>query len=434
MKKQALSAKPVGIVLAALVGAAGIWLYAQRVLIPYQVADAAAHNRPRGNLSDLYPRWLGARELLLHGRDPYSAEVTREIQTGYFGRPLDASRSGDPRDQAGFAYPVYVVFFLAPTVELPFPVIGKCFFWLLVILTAASAIVWLRVVQWPLPIWAQCSLILLILGSFAGMQGLKLEQITLFVVALIAASIALLMADQGVMAGILLAVCSIKPQLVFLLLAWLAIWTVGDWRKRYRWLISYLLSMAILCTAGEWYLPGWIARFWHAVREYQKYTGSASVMTALIGPWSKLFELLAVIALATACWRERRNTANSAAFAFMVSMVLAVTILVEPTSAQYNQVLLIPAVILLVKERKAIWRRSAIQRVLFAMTMVLIVWPWTSSAILALLSFLLPPQIVERSWTVPLWTTTQIPVGVAALMLFHYYQETLGASSKASTS
>ena len=75
--------------LLALLFAGSMWFYVQRVLVPYQKADAAAHGRPRGNLSDLYPRWLGARELLLHHRDPYSPEVTREIQIGYYGRPLD---------------------------------------------------------------------------------------------------------------------------------------------------------------------------------------------------------------------------------------------------------------------------------------------------------------------------------------------------------
>src|ERR1700756_2839096 len=97
---------------------ASMWFYVQRVLISHQIADAIAHGRPRGNLSDLYPRWLGARELLRHGRNPYSAEITREIQQGYYGRPLDPTRSEDPKDQQGFAYPAYIVFLLAPTVAL----------------------------------------------------------------------------------------------------------------------------------------------------------------------------------------------------------------------------------------------------------------------------------------------------------------------------
>ena len=106
--------------LLSLLMAGSMWFYVQHVLIAYQRTDAAAHDNPRGNLSDLYPRWLGARELLLHHRDPYSPELTREIQAGYYGRPLDSSRPSDPRDQQGFAYPVYVVFLLAPIITLPF--------------------------------------------------------------------------------------------------------------------------------------------------------------------------------------------------------------------------------------------------------------------------------------------------------------------------
>ena len=96
----------------------------------------------------LYPRWLGSRELLLHGRDPYSSEITREIQIGYYGRPLDASRPNDPGDQEAFAYPVYVAFLFAPTVRLPFPVVQKIFRWTLAGLTVLSVLLWLRVVNW----------------------------------------------------------------------------------------------------------------------------------------------------------------------------------------------------------------------------------------------------------------------------------------------
>src|SRR5580692_11318806 len=91
----------------AVLASASTWFYVNRILRPQQIAEAAAHSRPRGNLSDLYPRWLGARELLLHRRNPYSAEITREIQQGYYGRPLDPALPNDPRDQQGFAYPAY---------------------------------------------------------------------------------------------------------------------------------------------------------------------------------------------------------------------------------------------------------------------------------------------------------------------------------------
>jgi len=437
-----ISDKPLWLVLAAVLCAAGMWTYVDRVLIPYQVSDAARHDRPRGNLSDLYPRWLGARELLLRGRDPYGAEVSREIEAGYYGRPLDPSCAGDPTDEQGFAYPVYVVFLLAPTTGLRFAIVQRGFFWILLFLTCASTLLWLRVLRWPATLWTQVSLLALTLGSVAVMQGLKLQQMSLLVAGLLAIALTLLVADYLVAAGVLLALASIKPQLVVLLLAWLAIWTVADGRRRYRCAASYLLTMAILCAGSEWYLPHWIPRFWHAIREYQRYTGARSVLDTLLGTpsikglwiWSWALELLAFAAMVGVCWRERRQAANTASFAYTGSLVLATTVLLIPMNVPYNQVLLIPAVLVLVRERRMIWQRSVANRALFAITACLIFWPWLSSIVLAGFSFVLPRETVERAWAIPFWTATQIPVGVAALILIHYYQTTFTASAMPATS
>jgi Glycosyltransferase family 87 len=428
--RPAISYKPLWLLLAAALFAMGMWTYADRVLIPYQKADAAAHDRPRGNLSDLYPRWLGARELLLRGRDPYSPEVTREIQVGFYGRPLDPSRPDDPGDQEGFAYPVYVVFCLAPTIGLPFAILQKACYWVLFFLACATTLLWLRILRRSAPLWMQVGLLALTLGSPAVMQGLKLRQMTLLVAGLLAIAITLLVADYPVAAGFFLAWASIKPQLVVLLLFWLALWTLGDWRRRYRLAVSFLATMTILVAASEWYLPHWIPRFWRAIHEYEHYTASASVMDNLFGsPWSWALELLACAAVMGVCWRERRRAATTGSFVFTLSLALATTILIVPTCANYNQVLVIPALLVLVKERRTIWRRSIANRALFVLTGSLVLWPWLSSTALAGLSFVLPQPTVERGWAIPFWTVIQIPVAVAALMLAHYYQTTFTASA-----
>lgn len=419
----------------AVVCAAGIWLYAGRVLIPYQVADAAAHNRPRGNLSDLYPRWLGARELLLHGRDPYSAEVSREIQAGYYGRVLDAARPNDPRDQQGFAYPVYVVFLLAPTTGLPFAIVQRGFFWLLLLLSAYSVRAWLRALRLTFSPAAQITALILTLGSLAVMQGLKLEQISLLFAGLVAIAMMLLVGGRPVPAGIALALATIKPQLAVLLLAWLAIWTLGDFRRRYSWAISFLATMAVLVVASEFYLPHWIPRFWQAAREYQNYTGAMGVMEKLTGPWwGRALEILAFAMMVKVCWTQRRQPANSAGFAFIVSMVLAVTVLLAPTYAVYNQVLLIPALLIVVEQRERIWQRGLGSRVLLGATAAMVAWPWMASVVLGALSFVLPRATVERGWAVPFWTALFIPVGVAAVMLASAGERTFAASAERGTS
>lgn len=433
--KASLSHKPLWLIPVAVLCVVGMWTYADRVLIAHQVRYAAAHGLPRGNLSDLYPRWVGAKELLLHGRDPYSAEVTRDIQAGYYGRPLDPSRPDDPSDQAGFAYPVYVVFCLAPTIRLPFPIVQRSFFWVLAILTSASMLLWVRVLRWSAPPWTWISLLLLPLGTVGVMQGLKLQQMSLLVGGLIAIAITLLVTDHGVAAGILLALASMKPQFVFLLVSWLVLWTVADGRHRYRWAVSFLATMTVLVAASERCLPHWIPRFWHAVRDYQRYTGAVSVMDSLIGaPWGWVLEVLVFAATMGVCWRERRQGADSEAFAFTLSLVLAATVLLVPTSSPNYQVLLIPALLILVKERRTIWRSSIAQRVLFVLTTGLIVWQWISSTVLAGLSFILPQQTVEQGWAMPFWTVTQIPIAVAALMLVIYYHRSFAARAGAGSS
>src|SRR5438094_7697485 len=93
--------------IAALVAALGMWCFFDYIVIPAQEQDAAVHHRLRGNGSDLYPSWIAARELLRHGLDPYSTEVTAEIQKGMWGRPIHPGLPGEPTDESRFAYPVY---------------------------------------------------------------------------------------------------------------------------------------------------------------------------------------------------------------------------------------------------------------------------------------------------------------------------------------
>lgn len=418
------------VVLAAVLSAVGVWLYANRVLIPYQVSDAAAHGRPRGNLSDLYLHWVGARELFLNGRNPYSADVTREIQQGYYGRPLDPARPGDPKDQH-FAYPVYVTFFLAPFIHLPFEIVRRAFTGILFCLTAASLPLWLRVLRWSAPMWAQASLIVFALGSLTVMQGLKLQQMTLLVAALVAIALALLGSDRPVAAGIALALATIKPQLVCLLLLCLTIWTLADWRRRYRWAASFLFTMAILWAAAEWYLPHWIPKFLQALLEYPTYTDAVSTLDKLLpAPWGWLARALAVAATVYLGWKNRRFTEDTPAFAAMVSLTLAVTITVIPSYALYNQVMLLPALLMLARDWQPLSNRNPVTRLLLCLVAILLLWQWLTSIVLAGLSFVLPPGPVEAAWAVPLWSVLPLSVVVAALVLVISYQTTFTASPR----
>ena len=409
--------------LLALLFAGSMWFYVQRVLVPYQKADAAAHGRPRGNLSDLYPRWLGSRELLLRHRNPYSAEVTWDIQAGYYGRPLDPNRAGDPKvdepkDQQGFAYPLHVVFLLAPTIGLPFPEVQAGFRWLLIALTLASIFLWLRVLRWRPSATVIAILIVLTFGSYAVVQGIKLQQLTLLVSALLAGCAAALVAGHLSLAGFLLALATIKPQLALPVAGWLLLWAVSDWRRRQQFVWSFALTTAIFLAASEYVLPGWIKEFRDAVAAYRQYTGGAgSLLDVLATPvLGKLLAAAAVLAVVIMGWKARRASHDSEAFSVMLALVLAVTLLIVPSFAPYNQVLLLPAVFLIANSWKDLWSRGGLTRIACGLGLLVVGWPWLASCGLMLASRFVSPSSLQRAWTVPLYTSLGIPLVVLGLL------------------
>ncbi len=407
----------VGFVLAA-VASASTWFYVNRILRVQQIADAAAHSRPRGNLSDLYPRWLGARELLLHGRNPYSAEITREIQQGYYGRPLDPARPNDPKDQQGFAYPAYVVFLLAPTVKLPFATLQTGFRWFLVLLAAGSVLLWLSLLRWRPSFGAVGILIALTLGWWPMVQGIKLQQLTLLVAGLLAACGACLAGGWLLLAGALLAMATIKPQLTWPLVLWLCLWAASDWRSRRRFVFGFGFVMLLLLGGAQLLLPGWLGMFVEAIRRYHRYTQNQSVLAVLFGSITgRILEAASAIACAVSIWPIRKEASTNPAFGRAFALVLALTVLIVPMFAPYNQVLLAPAILVLLRSEEL--REPTLPAIRAARVVggILLVWPWIATIGLSLAYVWLTPAASERVWRLPLYSNFMLPVFLFGLLL-----------------
>ena len=405
--------------LAAVIAAASMWFYVDRILVGYQVADAAAHERPRGNLSDLYPRWLGARELLLHQRNPYGDDIAIEIQKGYYGRVLDAARPNDPKDQQGFAYPVYVVFLLAPLIGLPFHEVQIFFHWLLVGLTAASVWLWLRALRWRLPPLAIAIAVVLMLGSVPAVQGIKLQQLSLLVAALLAGSAACVASGFLFCGGALLALATIKPQLAWPLVAWLLVWAVSDWRARRKLVFGFGLVMVLLLAGSEIILPGWWRMFVHAIGQYHRYTQNQSVLDQLV-PWGfagKILAAGAVLACAVLLWKLRRQRAEEVEFGGATALVMALTVLVVPMYAPYNQVLLLPAVLAVVRDRTFFVARSRGFRLGYGMGGFVLAWQWIASLGLSVVFLSGATAWALSGWKWPFLATFATPVLVFAMVL-----------------
>ena len=401
-----------------MLASASTWFYTNQILRAQQIADAVVHSRPRGNLSDLYPRWLGARELLRHRRNPYSAEITREIQQGYYGRALDPTRADDPQDQQGFAYPAYVVFLLAPTVNLPFDLVQRGLRWFLVVLAAVTVSLWFRVLRWGASPGTVIIFMVLMLGWLPMVQGIKLQQLSLLVAGLLAACGACLAGGWLFLAGGLVALATIKPQLTWPLVLWLLIWAGSDRSSRRRFVFGFGLVMLLLLGGAELLLPGWLRMFAEAIGQYHRYTHNQSVLVWLFGTVAgRILEAVSVLVCALCLWRQRREPAGSAPFGRAFALVLALTAVIVPMFAPYNQVLLAPAIFAL------LWSEGSEERILPAVRLaravagILLVWPWIATVGLSLAYVWLTPEIRQRVWPMPFYSNFMVPVFIFGLAL-----------------
>ena len=83
--------KPWTWLVAAILASAVSWTYFARILLPWEHYVNVERGRVKAQMDDLYPRWVGAQELLLHGRNPYGAEVSHKIQITFYGHPIEQS-------------------------------------------------------------------------------------------------------------------------------------------------------------------------------------------------------------------------------------------------------------------------------------------------------------------------------------------------------
>jgi Glycosyltransferase family 87 len=390
----------------------GMWAYVVRVANPNIRRQAAISGDHVGELGDLYPRWYGTRQLVLHGQNPYGQRVSDDLQRAYYGNvQLNGSR-----DEQRFAYPIFVSLFLLPTVYLEF---GQVQIIASFVMTAALAIsipLWLGFVGWQLSRWKVVALVLLVLSCSPAVQALEMQQISTLVCVLIAAGSFLLRRRSYVSSGIFFALATIKPQMVFLLYLWLLLWTLSRWRERKKLLLSFSVGIAILTLIGQWMVPGWVSQFISAMQAYRHYAGDSaqSIIEMSFGHALGdvvIFAILLVLAMAS--FRQRKEPADSPGFSHTVALVLAISTVVLPPAAPYNHLLLLPGVLVLLCGWSNLWRSGKLVAGISALATAAILWPWVAAVGILLISFFIPIQ----RWALPFYCSLIVPLSVASLLL-----------------
>jgi hypothetical protein len=270
----------------------------------------------------------------------------------------------------------------------------------------------------------------LILGWLPIVQGIKLQQLSLLVAGLLAACGACLAGGWLLCAGVLLALATIKPQLTWPLVLWLMLWAGSDWRSRRRFVFGFGLATLLLLGGAQLVLPGWLRMFFEAIKQYHQYTQNQSVLGWMFGTIvGRILEAASVILCVICIWPVRREPASSAAFGRALGLVLALTVVIVPMFAPYNQVLLAPAILsLLLSEAGGEPVLPAI-RLARAVGGVLLVWPWIATLGLSPGYLCITPALRQSVWPMPFYSNFMLPIFIFGLALMNAWMSEPSAES-----
>jgi hypothetical protein len=337
---------------------------------------------------DFVLRWHGAQALLFEGKDPYSKEVTNQIQMELVGRPLSPEQCGQ-----GFLYPAFIAFtiphFLLP-VQLALPL------WIVTQQVLLVVIIWLVIastgVQHKIGLR---SLVILTLGGvtfFYSLQNLGYAQFSIYVLFWLVLAWWLWEKERYLLAGMALTLVASKPQLAILVLPlWLLLAVV---RRRWSFVLGFSVLMLGWVLMPAFVIGNWLSSFLGVVKQ----AGDTCVVPVYKG--STLALRLGISALllgaTSVAWFKSSWKLVEPRMGFMLSVGVAVTLLITPFIHHYDLVLtLLPLLYGLCLLGEVQSPAATVLRTGYWGTMLIVPW---------VLQWLAPAYIQEsvQLWLVPL--------------------------------
>jgi hypothetical protein len=314
---------------------------------------------PGGN--DFYARWSNGCALVWTGENPYSEAVALRTQIGMHGRP---ARPGE--DLAAFSYPLYALFFFWPLCFVrAYPLVQAIWMTLMLYALLAGVILTARVARWRPPAWLWWVTLVWAVLNYPHTRALILGQMATLVFLALAAALWALMEERDDLAGALLAVATIKPQMSFLLAPWILWWAA--WRGRWRVWRGFGLAMALLAGISFLLVPTWLADFLAGVRNYDVVAGILNYRSLTwivtshflqLGPAAETVGVgaFALYALLEA-WKGRR--AEWKDFLWTTGLLLILTHFIVPrTATTHYTMLLLPLFAWFVRLQEKLGRQA----------------------------------------------------------------------------
>lgn len=295
---------------------------------------------PGGN--DFAARWFNGCALVLRGENPYADETTIRTQIAMYGRP---ALPGE--DLVAFSYPIYALFLFWPLCYLePYTLVQAIWMTLMLYGVLVGTLLMIRVSDLRL---ARGLLIITLIWAVVGYpqaRAVLLGQMVILVFIAIGLCLLALQHRADAWAGALLAVATIKPQVVFLLVPWL-LWTTAR-QHRWRFWRAFFSALAGMIGVGILLVPSWPVDFVYHLLNYSDVTISPYYsLTWMIvqevlglGPGVEAgVTALLLLYLLSEWWRNREG--SDEAILWVTGLTLNLTFFIAPQIATTAYILLL---------------------------------------------------------------------------------------------
>ena len=308
--------------------------------------------------NDFFVRWLGGREYLLRGVNPFDPSVAEKAQMAMFGR---LAQPGD-KDEAYFAYPLYTLYFFWPLSLLPYAWAQAIWMTLLQFMLLGITVLSIRLAGWRPPSWLFLLTIFWGIFFYNGGRAIILGQFSVLVGLALLLGLWAIDNDRDAWAGAFLSITTIKPQMVFLVLLFLLLYALAH--RRWRLLGSFAASVAVLVVSSMALIPTWPLDFISNAIAYSDYVAFGTPLenllhyflpSSLAAPLTIILSVLFFIALLPGWWLAlfdlrftiydlrfslRRQSKIEGAYTWALMSTLIVGSLITFRSATTNQVIL----------------------------------------------------------------------------------------------
>lgn len=308
--------------------------------------------------TDFLVHWEGTRNFFTTGTSPYSDDTALKIQTMVYGRAAEAGEH-----ELRVAYPLYSLFFFAPFALIKdFTLARAVWMAILEICLVLIAILSFRLTYWkPSPLLFAL-LVLFTLFSYHGTRPLINGNAVIVVTLLLLASLLMIRDGKDEIAGILLAISTIKPQNVVLLIAFLLFWAFFN--KRYRLIGYFLGSMVILVGFSFLLIPDWLTQNFREILRYPSYNPPGTVGAVMISWWGDIGTRLSyalsgvLIVLLGLEWWLGRYAANKY-FLWVAFLTLALSQWIGIQTDPGNFILLYPGLFFCMEMISSRWKQKS---------------------------------------------------------------------------